>query len=69
MDQLAPITAAVARTVEGLKSIGDGTKPLIGFAGAPFTLAAYMVEGGPSKEHLAARTLMHADPEAWRALM
>ena len=43
--------------------------PLIGFAGAPFTLAAYLTEGGPSKDHLAARTLMHADPGAWRALM
>ena len=43
--------------------------PLIGFAGAPFTLAAYLAEGGPSKDHLAARTLMHADPGAWRALM
>ena len=43
--------------------------PLIGFAGAPFTLAAYLAEGGPSKDHLAARTLMHADPGAWSALM
>ncbi len=43
--------------------------PLIGFAGAPFTLAAYMVEGGPSKDHLAARRLIHEDPVAWRALM
>ena len=42
--------------------------PLIGFAGAPFTLAAYLIEGGPSKDHLAARTLMHADPVAWREL-
>ncbi|MCL2515803.1 MAG: uroporphyrinogen decarboxylase [Microbacteriaceae bacterium] len=69
LEQLAPITAAVTRTARGLAAIGDGTKPLIGFAGAPFTLAAYLVEGGPSKEHLAARTLMHADPDAWRALM
>lgn len=43
--------------------------PLIGFAGAPFTLAAYLVEGGPSKDHLGARTLMHSDPEAWQQLM
>lgn len=46
-----------------------GDTPLIGFAGAPFTLAAYLVEGGPSKDQLAARTLMHADPAAWDALM
>ncbi|MFC4244101.1 uroporphyrinogen decarboxylase [Gryllotalpicola reticulitermitis] len=69
VDDLAPVAAGVARTVEGLRAIGDGTTPLIGFAGAPFTLAAYLVEGGPSKEHLAARTLMHADPDAWAALM
>ncbi len=61
---LAPITAGVARTVAEL-----GTTPLIGFAGAPFTLAAYLVEGGPSKDHLRARTLMHADPDTWAALM
>ena len=43
--------------------------PLIGFGGAPFTLAAYLVEGRASRDHLAARTLMHADPGAWDALM
>lgn len=42
--------------------------PLIGFAGAPFTLAAYLVEGGPSKDHLAARRLIHEDPSAWADL-
>jgi uroporphyrinogen decarboxylase len=62
-DALAPIEEAVARTVAGL-----GDVPLIGFAGAPFTLAAYVVEGGPSKDQLRARTLMHADPEAWQTL-
>jgi uroporphyrinogen decarboxylase len=45
-----------------------GDTPLIGFAGAPFTLAAYLVEGGPSKEHLRARGMMHADPAAWHRL-
>lgn len=60
---LSPVTEAVARTVAEL-----GTTPLIGFAGAPFTLAAYLVEGRPSRDHLAARTLMHADPETWAAL-
>lgn len=62
-EALAPIEAAVARTVAEL-----GDVPLIGFAGAPFTLAAYVVEGGPSKDQLRARTLMHADPAAWRTL-
>ncbi len=71
----APITEAVRRTIAELGetpesgATGGGATPLIGFAGAPFTLAAYLAEGGPSKDHLAARTLMHADPGAWRALM
>ncbi len=51
-----------------LDELGSAT-PLIGFAGAPFTLAAYLVEGRPSRDHLAARTLMHADPATWRRLM
>ena len=63
-DVFAPITEAVAMTVAEL-----GSTPLIGFAGAPFTLAAYLVEGGPSKEHLRARTLMHSDPHTWAALL
>jgi uroporphyrinogen decarboxylase len=66
---LEPVAEGVRRTVAELAGLGDGDTPLIGFAGAPFTLAAYLVEGGPSKDHLAARTLMHADPEAWAALM
>lgn len=45
-----------------------GETPLIGFAGAPFTLAAYLVEGGPSKEHMRARALMHTDAESWHRL-
>ncbi len=61
--RLAPVTEAVARTVDAL-----GSTPLIGFAGAPFTLAAYLVEGRPSRDHLGARRLMHADPSAWAAL-
>lgn len=62
-ESLAPVTEAVALTVAAL-----GSTPLIGFAGAPFTLAAYLVEGRPSRDHLAARTLMHADPESWARL-
>jgi uroporphyrinogen decarboxylase len=62
-EALAPIREAVALTVAAL-----GSTPLIGFAGAPFTLAAYLVEGRPSRDHLAARTLMRADPESWARL-
>ncbi|GAA3669932.1 uroporphyrinogen decarboxylase [Microbacterium marinilacus] len=60
-----PVREAVRLTVAELS--GAGT-PLIGFAGAPFTLAAYLVEGGPSKEHLRARAMMQADPESWHRL-
>lgn len=62
-DSLEPIRHAVALTVAEL-----GNTPLIGFAGAPFTLAAYMVEGKPSRDHLGPRTMMHADPQAWQEL-
>ncbi len=61
---LGPIREAVALTVAEL-----GEVPLIGFAGAPFTLAAYLVEGRPSREHLKARALMHSDPGVWAALL
>ncbi|MBI5516869.1 MAG: uroporphyrinogen decarboxylase [Deltaproteobacteria bacterium] len=43
--------------------------PLIGFAGAPFTLASYLVEGGRSSHFERTKTLMYTDPEAWGALM
>ncbi|GAA4370412.1 uroporphyrinogen decarboxylase [Paeniglutamicibacter cryotolerans] len=60
---LDPIREAVAITVAEL-----GATPLIGFAGAPFTVAAYMVEGRPSRDHLGPRTMMHSDPETWATL-
>ncbi|KKB36795.1 uroporphyrinogen decarboxylase [Bacillus thermotolerans] len=43
--------------------------PLIGFAGAPFTLASYMIEGGPSKNYNKTKAFMYAEPKAWQALM
>ncbi|HET9859625.1 MAG TPA: uroporphyrinogen decarboxylase [Nocardioidaceae bacterium] len=46
-----------------------GATPLIGFAGAPFTVASYLVEGGPSKEHAKTKAMMFGAPEVWEALM
>jgi uroporphyrinogen decarboxylase len=43
--------------------------PLIGFAGGPFTLASYLVEGGPSKDHARTKAFMLGEPEAWSELM
>ncbi|APX32965.1 uroporphyrinogen decarboxylase [Brachybacterium sp. P6-10-X1] len=60
---LEPIREAVRLTVAEL-----GTTPLIGFAGAPFTVASYMVEGGPSRDHLRTRALMRSRPEVWERL-
>ena len=62
------ITAAVGSLVSELAGINGGT-PLIGFAGAPFTVASYLVEGGPSKEHAKTKALMFGAPDVWDALM
>jgi len=43
--------------------------PLIGFAGAPFTIASYLIEGGPSRNYVRTKALMHGEPEAWEDLM
>ncbi|WP_232353801.1 uroporphyrinogen decarboxylase [[Bacillus] enclensis] len=45
------------------------TVPLIGFAGAPFTMASYMIEGGPSKNYNKTKSFMYSEPKAWFALM
>jgi uroporphyrinogen decarboxylase len=47
----------------------DGKTPLIGFAGAPFTMASYLVEGGKSSDYRRTKQLMWSDPEAWNLLM
>jgi len=72
LGDLSPITDAVALVAAELAGTPSGAAswtPLIGFAGAPFTLAAYLVEGRPSRDHLAARAMMHADPASWDRLL
>lgn len=61
---LAPIREAVGIVVAEL-----GETPLIAFGGAPYTLASYLVEGGPSKDQLRTRSLMVSDPQTWATLL
>lgn len=58
----------VDEAVRALAAELDGT-PLIGFAGAPFTLASYLVEGGPSRTHERTKALMHSEPAVWHDLL
>ncbi len=63
---------AAAYTLEAIRLVKRelaGRLPLIGFSGAPFTLASYAIEGGSSREFRRTKRLMHASPEAWHALM
>ena len=62
-DALWFVTEAVEQLVAEL-----GPTPLIGFAGAPFTLASYLVEGGPSKDYARTKALMISEPELWDGL-
>ncbi|MGH3354597.1 MAG: uroporphyrinogen decarboxylase [Nocardioidaceae bacterium] len=60
----------VGYVTEAVRALVDvlGATPLIGFAGAPFTLASYLVEGGPSRDHAKTKAMMHGAPEVWHAL-
>ncbi|MBN9643885.1 uroporphyrinogen decarboxylase [Corynebacterium mendelii] len=72
VDNLPVLDHEVSHVAEGIGIILEELQPaqaLIGFVGAPFTLASYLVEGGPSKNHCATKALMHAEPEIWHALM
>src|SRR6266404_4047431 len=64
-DALGFVYETVARV---RKALADRV-PLIGFAGAPFTLASYLIEGGPSREFLLTKRFMRAERRAWEALM
>jgi uroporphyrinogen decarboxylase len=58
----------VLETIRQVRGALEGRVPLIGFAGAPFTLASYAIEGGPSTSFARTKGLMYADPPAWHAL-
>jgi uroporphyrinogen decarboxylase len=62
--------AAVPFVYEAVRKARAALKvPLIGFSGAPFTLASYIIEGGGSRNYLHTKTLMYREPEAWHLLM
>ena len=65
VSELGYVYEAVRKIRAGL----PGDIPLIGFAGAPFTLACYAIEGGGSRNYEKAKTFMYSDPGAWDALM
>ncbi|MGV0834678.1 uroporphyrinogen decarboxylase [Mycolicibacterium thermoresistibile] len=63
-ERVAPVAQAVTQLVSEL-----GEVALIGFAGAPFTLASYLVEGGPSRNHAHTKAMMFGETDTWHALM
>ena len=72
IDQLRPLEPGdVSYVSEAVRMLVAelGATPLIGFAGAPFTLASYLVEGGPSRNHEHTKALMYGEPELWDELM
>ena len=58
----------VLETIRLLRHELEGRVPLIGFAGAPFTLASYAIEGGPSKQYALTKALMYGEPKLWHRL-
>ena len=64
-DDLGYVGEAIQQTVRALA----GRVPVIGFVGAPFTMASYMIEGGPSKNFLRTKAMMYRDETLWRRLM
>jgi uroporphyrinogen decarboxylase len=68
-DRIEPIMETVRRVRAGLISEGFGETTLIGFAGAPFTVACYMVEGGGSKDFAAVRGMAYTQPEVFQRLI
>jgi uroporphyrinogen decarboxylase len=72
VERLADVdaAAAVGFVYEAVRQARAALKvPLIGFSGAPFTLASYVIEGGGSRNYVHTKTLMYGEPEAWHTLM
>ena len=74
VQQLRPLIAEegvpfVLETIRNLRSELDGRAAIIGFCGAPFTLACYLIEGRPSRDYAKAKSLMLREPEVWAQLM
>jgi uroporphyrinogen decarboxylase len=66
------IASALDFVGEAIKMARDalrGLTPIIGFAGAPFTLASYLIEGGGSRQYQATKTMMYTEPATWHRLM
>jgi uroporphyrinogen decarboxylase len=62
-------TPHLFETIRMLRRELDGKTALIGFAGAPYTVASYMIEGRPSKDFTRTKALIYGEPETWRRLM
>ncbi|HEX4206277.1 MAG TPA: uroporphyrinogen decarboxylase [Ktedonobacteraceae bacterium] len=65
----AEIAPFMMHAIEIVRRELDGKQAVIGFAGAPFTLACYMVEGRPSRDYRNAKAMMYGQPELWHSLM
>ncbi|MEV4265332.1 uroporphyrinogen decarboxylase [Kribbella sp. NPDC049584] len=71
VEAVRPVTPAdVPYTTDAVQQLVSelGGIPLIGFAGAPFTVASYLIEGGPSKDFAKTKAMMHGNPDLWHAL-
>ncbi len=66
LDDVRHVTDTIDRVIDELSATNT---PLIGFAGAPFTVASYLVEGAPTREFAVIKTLMHAQPDLFEQLM
>ena len=74
LERIATIDAAgalgfVGEAIKIVRRALGGRTPLIGFAGAPFTLASYLIEGGGSRQYQATKTMMYTEPATWHRLM